>query len=217
MHRLLVKRFGPLDPPRTWDPVEELVLTVLSQNTSDVNSGRAFEELRRRYPTWEALAAATPGKVADAIRSGGLANVKAPRILAILREIADREDGRIDLEWMRTASTPKVRDYLLSLPGVGPKTAACVLAFSLGRHTLPVDTHVFRVGRRLGCIPDGVDAARAHDIMDELVPARLRVSMHVALIRLGREVCKPGRPRCEDCPLVDLCPTAPSVMGAAAR
>jgi endonuclease III len=216
IHRLLAKRFGPLDPPRTWDPVEELVLTVLSQNTSDLNSGRAFDELRRRHPTWEALAAATPSKVADAIRSGGLANVKAPRILAILREIAARQDGRIDLEWMRTAPTQEVRDYLLSLPGVGPKTAACVLAFSLDRPALPVDTHVFRVARRLGLIPERVNAAKAHDVMEEIVPAKLRVGMHVGLIRLGREICKPGRPRCEDCPLNELCPTAPSVLGARA-
>ena len=214
MHRLLAKRFGPLDPPRRLDPVEELVLTVLSQNTSDVNSGRAFQQLRRRWPTWEALAAAPPSGLADVIRSGGLANVKAPRILAILREIAARQDGPIDLDWMRTAPTPRVRDYLLSLPGVGPKTAACVLAFSLGRPALPVDTHVFRVARRLGFLDDRVDAARAHDLMEELIPARLRVGMHVGLIRLGRELCKPGRPRCEACPLATLCPTAPSILGS---
>jgi endonuclease-3 len=214
IHRRLAKRFGPLDPPRTWDPVEELVLTVLSQNTSDLNSGRAFDELRRRYPTWEALAAAPPGKVADAIRSGGLANIKAPRILAILREIADRQDGRIDLEWMRSAPDEEVRDYLLSLPGVGPKTAACVLAFSLERPALPVDTHVFRAARRLGFLPDKVDAAKAHAVMEELVPPKLRVGMHVGLIRLGREICKAGRPRCEVCPLAELCPTAPTVLRA---
>jgi endonuclease-3 len=214
IHRRLAKRFGPLDPPRTWDPVEELVLTVLSQNTSDLNSGRAFDELRHRYPTWEALAAASPSKVADAIRSGGLANIKAPRILAILGEIADRQDGRIDLEWMRDAPTPDVRGYLLSLPGVGPKTAACVLAFSLERPALPVDTHVFRAARRLGFLPDKVDAAKAHDVMEELVPPKLRVGMHVGLIRLGREICKAGRPRCEVCPLAELCPTAPTVIRA---
>jgi len=214
IHRRLAKRFGPLDPPRTWDPVEELVLTVLSQNTSDLNSGRAFDELRHRYPTWEALAAASPSKVADAIRSGGLANIKAPRILAILREIADRQEGRIDLEWMREAPTPEVREYLLSLPGVGPKTAACVLAFSLERPALPVDTHVFRAARRLGFLPDKVDAAKAHDVMEELVPPKLRVGMHVGLIRLGREICKAGRPRCEVCPLAELCPTAPTVIRA---
>jgi endonuclease III len=214
IHRRLAKAFGPLDPPRTWDPVEELVLTVLSQNTSDVNSGRAFEELRRRYPTWERLAAAPPAEVADAIRSGGLANIKAPRILAILREIADRQEGRIDLEWMRSAPDAEVREYLLSLPGVGPKTAACVLAFSLERPALPVDTHVFRAARRLGFLPDKVDAAKAHDVMEELVPAKLRVGMHVGLIRLGREICKAGRPRCEICPLAELCPTAPTVIRA---
>jgi len=214
MHRLLVQRFGPLDPPRRLDPVEELVLTVLSQNTSDVNSGRAFERLRRRWPTWEALAAAAPSRLAEVIRSGGLSNVKAPRILAILREIAARQDGRIDLDWMRAASTPRVRDYLLSLPGVGPKTAACVLAFSLGRPALPVDTHVFRVARRLGFLGDRVAAARAHDVLEGLGPARLRVGMHVGLIRLGREICKPGRPRCEACPLATLCPTAPSILGS---
>jgi endonuclease III len=209
IRRRLARAFGPLDPPRTWDPVEELVLTVLSQNTSDANSGRAFEELRRRWPTWEGLAAASPEDLADAIRSGGLANVKAPRILAILDEIAARQDGRIDLSWMRSASDDEVRDYLLSLPGVGPKTAACVLAFSLGRPALPVDTHVHRVAHRLGFFGDRVDAARAHVVMEELVPPPLRVDVHVGMIRLGREICRAGKPRCEECPLNDLCPTAP--------
>jgi len=209
IRRRLERAFGPLEPPRTWDPIEELVLTVLSQNTSDLNSGRAFEELRRRWPTWEALAAASPAEVADAIRSGGLANIKAPRILAILDEIAVRQDGRIELSWMRSASDDEVRNYLLTLPGVGPKTAACVLAFSLGRPALPVDTHVHRVARRLGFFGDKVNAERAHAVMEELVPPSLRVDMHVGMIRLGREICRSGRPRCEECPLNDLCPTAP--------
>jgi len=209
IRRRLSRAFGPLEPPRTWDPVEELVLTVLSQNTSDANSGRAFGELRRRWPSWEALAAASPGDVADAIRSGGLANIKAPRILAILDEIAERQKGAIDLSWMRKASDADVREYLLSLPGVGPKTAACVLAFSLGRPALPVDTHVHRVAHRLGFFGDRVDAARAHAVMEELVPPSLRVDLHVGMIRLGREICRAGRPRCEECPLNDLCPTAP--------
>jgi len=187
------------------------VLTVLSQNTSDLNSGRAFGELRRRFPTWEELAGASPPDVADAIRSGGLANIKAPRILAILDEIAARQDGRIDLAWMRTASDDEVREYLLSLPGVGPKTAACVLAFSLERPAIPVDTHVHRVARRLGFFGDRVDAARAHAVMEELVPPPFRVDMHVGMIRLGREICRAGRPSCEVCPLNDLCPTAPGI------
>ena len=213
MHRRLARRFGPLEPPRRWDPVEELVLTILSQNTSDLNSDRAFAALRDRFPTWEALAAARPRDVASAIRVGGLANVKAPRILAILREIRDRQ-GSIDLSWMREASDDEVEAYLLSLPGVGPKTAAVVLAFSLGRPALPVDTHVHRVVGRLGWTPPRTDAAKAHEVLKRLVQPRLRVPLHVGLIRLGREICKPGRPRCEECPLQDLCPTAPRYLGA---
>jgi endonuclease-3 len=205
-------RFGPLDPPQRLDPLEELILTVLSQNTSDVNRDRAYDAMRERFPTWEALAAADERHLAEAIRPGGLSNVKAPRILAILHRIREREGGSLDLSWMRRAPSRRVRDYLTSLPGVGPKTAACVLAFSLGRPALPVDTHVYRVARRLGFIEPGVDAARAHGVMEEAVPPRLRVRMHVGLIRLGRQICRAGRPACETCPLQDLCPTAPGVL-----
>jgi endonuclease-3 len=215
-HRRLARRLGPLAPPTRRDPVEELVLTVLSQNTSDVNRDRAFAALRERFPTWEALAAASPDDVAEAIRPGGLSRIKAPRILAILREIRDR-DGELDLEWMRDAPDDEIGAYLRTLPGVGPKTAACVLAFSLERPVIPVDTHVHRVAGRLGWIPPGTGADRAHDVLADVVPPRLRVSMHVGLIRLGREICKPGRPRCEDCPLNDLCPTAPRFLAGAPR
>jgi endonuclease-3 len=208
----LERRFGPLEPPRRWEPLEELILTVLSQNTSDLNSERAFELMRQRWPTWEALAVASASDLADAIRSGGLANTKAPRILAILRTIQAR-DGSLDLSWMREATDADVTDYLLSLPGVGPKTAACVLAFSLGRDAIPVDTHVFRVAKRLGFLGERTDPVAAHRVMAQAVPPRLRVPMHVGLIRLGREICKPGRPRCEECPLNDLCPTAPIFLG----
>jgi endonuclease-3 len=211
--RRLDKRFGPLDPPRRWDPLEELILTVLSQNTSDVNSDRAFAAMRARYPSWESLAEARPEALAEAIKPGGLANIKAPRILSILEEIRRRGDGSLDLSWMREASDPSVREYLLSLPGVGPKTAACVLAFSLGRPVLAVDTHVHRVARRLGLIDDRTDAAAAHEVLEALVPQRLRIKMHVGLIRLGRTICRAGRPSCEICPLQDLCPTAPAVLG----
>ncbi|HEY7283719.1 MAG TPA: endonuclease III [Actinomycetota bacterium] len=215
-HRRLARRLGPLAPPTRRDPVEELVLTVLSQNTSDVNRDRAFAALRERFPTWEALAGASPDDVAEAIRPGGLSRIKAPRILAILREIRDR-DGELDLEWMRDAPDDEIGAYLRTLPGVGPKTAACVLAFSLERPVIPVDTHVHRVAGRLGWIPPGTGADRAHDVLADVVPPRLRVSMHVGLIRLGREICKPGRPRCEDCPLNDLCPTAPRFLAGAPR
>jgi endonuclease III len=190
--------------------MEELILTILSQNTSDVNSGRAFGALRARYPTSEDLAAANERELADVIRPGGLANTKAPRILSILAEIAERQEGSLDLAWMRDASTPRVEEFLTSLPGVGPKTTACVLAFSLGRPALPVDTHVYRVAKRLGFFDGRTDAAKAHPVLEAAVPPRLRVEMHVGLIRLGREICRPARPLCEICPLQDLCPTAPS-------
>jgi endonuclease-3 len=202
LHRRLERHFGELLPPRRSDPLEELVLTVLSQHTSDLNADRAFASLRTAFPTWGEVVRADPASVADAIRSGGLADTKAPRIQAILREIRDRE-GRYDLSSLRAMGDAKASAYLVSLPGVGPKTAAVVLAFSLGRDALPVDTHVHRVATRLGLIEPRTSAERAH-----------RVPLHVGLIRLGREVCKAGRPRCEDCPLFELCPTGPVVLGA---
>lgn len=217
MCRRLEARFGPLDPPRRRDPIEELVLTVLSQNTSDVNRDRAFAAMRVRYPTWDALARAREDELAETIRPGGLANVKAPRILEMLREIREREGGSLDLSWMRRAPDEVVRAYLTSLGGVGPKTAACVLAFALERPAIPVDTHVHRVARRLGFYDERTDAARAHLVMERAVPADIRVRMHVGLIRLGRTICRPGRPRCEDCPLNSLCPAAPSVLAGRAQ
>jgi endonuclease-3 len=212
IHRRLLRHFGLLDPPRRSDPLEELILTVLSQNTSDANSFRAYGSLRAKFPTWEALAVARPSEVAASIRSGGLSNVKAPRILAILRAIQERE-GHLDLSHLGHMSDAEARDYLTSLPGVGPKTAAVVLAFSLDRPALPVDTHVHRVASRLGLIGPKPSAAKAQDILESITPPEIRVAMHVGLIRLGREICKPGRPRCEVCPLVDLCPTAPTILG----
>jgi endonuclease-3 len=216
IYRRLEERLGPLDPPKRLDPLEELILTVLSQNTSDVNRDRAFAAMRAKYSTWDALAGARPDELAMAIRPGGLSNIKAPRILAILQEVRDRQGGSLDLSWMGSAPSEDVRQYLLTLPGVGPKTAACVLAFSLDRPALPVDTHVFRVAGRLGFLDESSNAARADQVMDALVPEQLRVRMHVGLIRLGRQICKSGRPRCEICPLNDLCPTAPLVLGTGA-
>ena len=166
----------------------------VAEHQSDLNSERAFELMRaaagprgRRWPRRRP-------ELADAIRPGGLANIKAPRILAILRDDPGAQDGSLDLSWMRDATDAEVTDYLLSLPGVGPKTAACVLAFSLGRDAIPVDTHVFRVAERLGFLGERADPIAAHRVMAEAVPPKLRVPMHVGLIRLGREICKPGRP-----------------------
>ena len=207
----LRRRFGELEPPRRTDPLDELILTVLSQHTSDLNAERAFGSLRARFPTWRQLVAARSRSVADAIRSGGLANTKAPRIQSILREIHRRE-GRYDLAWMEDATDEEIRSYLVSLPGVGPKTAAVVLAFALGRAAIPVDTHVHRVTKRLGLVPARSTAEKADRALHDAVPPTLRVPLHVGLIRLGREICKAGRPRCEECPLMDLCPTAPKYL-----
>jgi endonuclease-3 len=210
--RRLERRFGPLDPPRAPDPLDELVLTVLSQHTSDLNAERAFADLRRAFPGgWPEVAEAPEPAVADAIRSGGLANSKAPRIQAILREVRDRE-GAFDLSRLREMTDATARDYLLSLPGIGPKTAAVVLSFALGRDAMPVDTHVHRVTGRLGLIPPTASAERADRLLHELVPDGLRTPMHVGLIRLGREICKAPTPRCRGCPLRDLCPTAPMFL-----
>jgi endonuclease-3 len=207
----LRKRYGELVPPRRSDPLDELILTVLSQHTSDVNADRAFEALRAAFPSWEDVARAPTGTVADAIRSGGLADTKAPRIQAILREVDERR-GALDLSYLAELSDEEARAELVSLPGVGPKTAAVVLSFALGRDAMPVDTHVHRVTRRLGLVPPTVSAERADRILHELVPAGLRTPLHVALIRLGREICKAPTPRCRLCPLKDICPTAPRYL-----
>jgi endonuclease-3 len=208
----LRKRYGELLPPRRSDPLEELILTVLSQHTSDVNAGRAFEGLRAAFPSWDDMVRAPTRAIADAIRSGGLADTKAPRIQAILRELAERR-GAFDLSYLAGLSDGEARAELLSLPGVGPKTAAVVLSFSLERDAMPVDTHVHRVTRRLGLVPPTASAERADRLLHDLVPEGLRTPLHVALIRLGREICKAPTPRCRICPLKDICPTAPRYLG----
>ncbi|MEO8477312.1 MAG: endonuclease III [Actinomycetota bacterium] len=213
IHDRLAKRFGALEPPRRADALDELIHTVLSQHTSDLNAERAFGDLRAAFPGgWTALVEATTVSVADAIRRGGLANSKAPRIQAILLEVRERE-GDFDLSRLGELPDPEAREYLLTLPGIGPKTAAVVLSFALGRDTLPVDTHVHRVTRRLGLIPPKASAERADRLLHDLVPDGLRTSLHVGFIRLGREICKAPTPRCRECPLKDLCPTAPSYLG----
>lgn len=208
--RRLKRAYGALEVPRAEDPLDELIWTVLSQHTSDSNAERAFHALKAAFPTWEEVLAARGSALADAIRSGGLANVKAARIRAVLAEIFERR-GEFDLEFLREESDEEVMAFLTTLPGVGPKTAAIVLSFALGRQAIPVDTHVHRVATRLGLVPK-TNAVRAQRLLEETVPHRSKTALHMALIRHGRETCTAQRPRCSDCVLLDLCPAGAEVV-----
>jgi endonuclease III len=213
VHRRLVAQQGrPSLKPRL-PIIDELVVTVLSQNTSDANTARAFTALKERFPTWEEALHAPTRELADAIRSGGLADQKAPRIQSILDEIEEREGG-LDLSRLQELSDQEVDEYLLSLPGVGPKTAACVLTFSMGRAAFPIDTHVHRIVRRLGWISSTTSADAAHRLLTPRIPPELRYELHMALIRHGREVCKARSPRCSECVLFDLCDEGPQLLAA---
>lgn len=198
-------QYGSPRPRPVESALAELVGTILSQNTSDTNTARAFAGLWARFGAWEAILAAPVAAIADAIRSGGLAEIKAPRIKGVLAAI-QAEHGALDLEFLRTWSVDDARRYLTSLNGVGPKTAACVLLFALQMPAMPVDTHVHRVSRRLGLIGPRVSAEAAHQILEAAVPGRLMFDAHMLLIQHGRTICKAQRPRCGACPLADSCP-----------
>ena len=202
---------GAFTPKPQLPVIDEVVATVLSQHTSDVNSERAFARLKERFPTWEQVADAPVEEVADAIRCGGIADQKARRIQQILAAIEERE-GRIDLSRLADLDDASVEAYLLSLPGVGPKTAACVLVFSMGRAAFPIDTHVHRVATRLGWLPPNTTADKAHLLLAPRVPPGIRYDLHLALISHGRAVCVAQRPRCGTCVLRDRCATGKTSM-----
>jgi endonuclease III len=208
VHKRLDEQYGPFSPKPTLPIVDELVATVLSQHTSDINSERAFRRLKERWSSWDEVLAAPTIELADAIRPGGLADQKAPRIKHILEEIEERE-GRVDLTRLNDLDDNEVANYLTALPGVGPKTAACVLVFSMGRPAFPIDTHVHRVARRLGWIDDKTPADKAHRNLAPRIPPEIRYPLHVELVTHGRRVCKARRPRCRECALFDLCKAGP--------
>ncbi len=200
---------APLTPWRaTNDPVTELVLTLLSQNTSDTNSGRAFQALLKRYPNWDAVLEAPVEELEDTIRPGGLARTKAPRMQALLSQLRERLGPEWDASRLEDMPIDEAKQWLTELPGVGPKTAACVLLFSLGRPALPVDTHVHRVAIRLGLLGPKVAALPAHDMLEAQLPPDKYYDFHVTLIRHGRRVCHKQRPKCNECVLYDRCPSA---------
>ena len=192
--------------------MSELVLTILSQNTSDANSGRAFIRLRSRFETWEALLRASPDEIVPEIQAGGLARIKAPRIKGILEEVWARR-GSFDLSMLEEMPLEEAKAWLRSLPGVGPKTAACVLMFALGRPALPVDTHVYRVAQRLGLVPPKAGATQAHDILETMLAPEEVYPFHISLIKHGRRLCRAQRPLCEGCPLLDGCPAGQRYVG----
>jgi len=204
VHQKLLAAYG--EP--TWrphlDPVSELVSTILSQNTNDVNRDVAFDRLRARFATWEQVRDANGQEVIDAIRPAGLANQKGPRIQEALRVIT-RERGELTLDFLADWPVEDAKAWLSSIKGVGPKTAAIVLLFSLGRPAFPVDTHVHRVTKRLGLIGPRVSREKAHIELETLVPEKDYYAFHLNLIRHGRQVCTSRKPYCQDCILRDLC------------
>lgn len=202
--RLLSQAYGTPRWHPSGDPLSGLMGTILSQNTSDANSGRAFARLTQTFGSWDEVERASVERIASAIAGGGLSRVKAPRIKAILERIRG-ERGWLDLGFLGDMPLAEARAWLESLPGVGPKTAACVLLFSLGRPALPVDTHVYRVSRRLGLIGNGVSPAQAHELLESQIRPEAVYSFHVNMVRHGREVCRAGRPRCRECVLLSEC------------
>jgi endonuclease-3 len=194
-------------PVNKWtgrDVLDVLVSVILSQATSDANSDRTYDALKKRFPTWDAVLRAREQTLADTIRLGGLANQKAAVIRRLLREIKERH-GSLDLSFVKNMPTAEAVGYLSGFRGVGPKTAACTLLFACGQEVFPLDTHIFRVLRRVGLIPRKCTDEFAHRVMNRLVPAGKFYSLHVNLIRHGRKICRPRDPLCERCPIVEYC------------
>lgn len=216
VHQALLEHFG--EP--TWrdplPPISELVSTILSQNTNDLNRDRAYQALRAKFTSWEAVRDARRGEVITAIRVSGLANQKGPRIQNVLQDIT-HERGNLDLQFLQELPLEQAREWLKKFKGVGPKTAAIVLLFSLGRPAFPVDTHIYRVTGRIGLRPPKMNVEKAHAHLEALFPPETYYAAHLNLIRLGREICHPGVAHCWECPVKDLCDFRPKTKAPAAR
>jgi len=204
VHQRLLETYGQPEWRNPLPALDELVSTILSQNTNDVNRDRAFDALRAAFPTWEAVRDADSDLVIEAIRTAGLANQKGPRIQSILQQIM-QERGELDLEFLRAWPADEIFDWLTRFKGVGPKTASIVMLFSLDKPAFPVDTHVYRVTGRLGLRSAKTNAERAHQTLAEIFPQDSYYAVHLNLIRHGREVCHARTPQCPSCVLQDLC------------
>ncbi len=203
--KLLAQVYGDKRWRKHAEPIDELVATVLSQHTNDVNRDRAFRQLKRRFPNWEQVLHAPTRSIAAAIKPAGLSNQKAPRIKAILQRIAEANEGKLSLNFLAEMPVSEAMDWLKRLPGVGPKTAACVLLFSFGKPVFPVDTHIYRISKRLGWLDEKVSEARANELLDKVVPDEIKYRLHLNMIAHGRKICKPQNPRCDECVLKHLC------------
>jgi endonuclease-3 len=208
VHKKLLEAFGEPLWRNPLPPVDELVSTILSQNTNDTNRDRAFEALKSKFHGWEAVRDAQPDEVVAAIRVAGLANQKGPRIQQVLRDIT-AERGSLDLAFLKDVPLEEARAWLTKFKGVGPKTAAIVLCFSLNRPAFPVDTHIYRVTGRIGLRPAKMSVEQAHPHLEGLFPPETYHAAHLNLIRLGREVCTARKPNCPACPVRKLCAYEP--------
>ncbi|MGE5123345.1 MAG: endonuclease III domain-containing protein [Acidobacteriaceae bacterium] len=204
VHRRLLAKYGEPAWNEQLPVLDELISTVLSQNTNDVNRDRAFSRLKERFATWEEVREAEENEVIDAIRPAGLANRKGPRIQKILRQIT-AERGSLDLDFLGELPPQEAMEWLLHFMGVGPKTASIVMLFSLGRSAFPVDTHIYRVTGRIGLRPEKMSYEQAHQHLAKLFPPGTYKAAHLNIIRLGREVCHPRKPDCAVCVLQSLC------------
>ena len=201
---LLEKRYGIPKKERRVDPLDTLIQTILSQNTNDRNRDTAYQRLKNRFPNWEDVLSAKAREVISAIQPGGLAEQKARRIHELLHWIK-RHEGNMNLSFLREMSSEEIKKTIGHLKGIGPKTINCLLLFGLGREAFPVDTHVLRVGKRLGFIPEEIDAEKAHGWMAPLVPKGKSMSLHLNLIHFGRSICKAKNPQCNICFLTKDC------------
>lgn len=204
IHETLLKAFGEPIWRNPLPAIDELVSTILSQNTNDINRDRAFEALHAKFPTWEQVRDAKESDVIDAIRPAGLANQKGPRMQQVLKAITE-ERGSLDLNFLADLPIEEARSWLMKFNGVGPKTAAIVLCFSLNRPAFPVDTHVYRVTGRIGLRPEKLNVEQAHPYLESVFPPETYYAAHLNIIRLGREICNARKPLCMNCPVVDLC------------
>ena len=204
VHKTLLEAFGEPIWRNPLPAIDELVSTILSQNTNDVNRDRAFNALRAKFPTWEEVRDAKEKDVIATIKPAGLANQKGPRIQKVLQEIT-KERGSLDLDFLADLPIEEARAWLTKFNGVGPKTAAIVLCFSLGIPAFPVDTHVYRVTGRIGLRPEKMTVEQAHPYLESVFPPETYYAAHLNIIRLGREVCNARKPLCPQCPVKSLC------------